>query len=143
MVVNVVRKRLWWLRFPWFRSDHFQGLKFVFAVDQFESLKLAVADHFRNDGIAKDDIDAPGRVHADFKSFSKQDVAGEEIRVYLGYAKYLVKSNQDNVAALVFSDDMDAPGGDSMELSVRSVDFDGLIEFLVVSHDVFVWRKML
>jgi hypothetical protein len=133
-VPNVLRKRLWWLRFLWFGSDRFESVKF--AVDPFESPKLPVGNCFRHDIIAEEDVDAPCGVHTDFESFPEQDVAGKEIKVHSGYVKYLVKGNRDDVAALAFNDEMNTPGADSKELAFRSVDFDGLIELLVVGQDV-------
>jgi hypothetical protein len=68
------RMKGFWLRILWLGSDH---LERMFAVDRFESPKLAVGDRFRHNVIAKENVDPPGGVHADFESFFEQDVAGK------------------------------------------------------------------
>lgn len=122
-----------------FASDRFER---EFAVDCLESPKLAVGYRFCHDVIAKENVDAPGWVHADFESFSKQDIAGNEIRVNSRYMEYLVKGNCGEVAILAFDHEMNAPGADSMEFALCRIDFDRFVKGLVVLHDLLVRRKV-
>src|SRR5271170_2411067 len=120
-------------RIPWFGSDHFERVRFVESVfRRLESPELPVRYCFRYDIIAEKDVDAPRRVHADFESFSKQDVAREEIGIHAGYMKYLVQGDRDQVIVLSFDGEMNAPGTDSVELALRRVDFNRCVEGLVI-----------
>jgi hypothetical protein len=57
--------------------------------------------------------------------------------------QYLVQSDEGEVAILAFDCEIDAPGTDSMELSLRRVDFNWFIEGFVIDQDMLMGREML
>ena len=96
---------------------------------------------FRHDRAAEEDIRPFHRVHIDFESFSKQNLAGKQVRIHPGYVKYLLQG-YFHVAILTFNCDMDGPSADAKQLSLRHVDFNRFIEGFVVDQDVFVRREV-
>ena len=80
-------------------------------------------------------------MHVDFESFSKQSVAGKQVRIHAGYVKYLLQG-YFQVAILTFNRDMDGPGADAVELSLRRVGFNRFIEGVVVDQNVLLRREV-
>jgi len=136
----VVREQLWLSRLRWLAPDCSERV--FFAAHRLEAQKLAVGNCFRHDHAAEEDIRPFGRVHTDFESFSKQNIAGEQVRIHSRYVQHLVQGHLHACAVLAFNRDMDAPNADAMELSLRHVDFNRFIEGCEVDQDVFVRREV-
>ena len=116
------------------RADCFERVFFV--AHRLEAQKLAVGSRCRHDFAAEEDIRPFCRVHTDFKSFSKQNIAGEQVRIHSQYVRYLLQGQLHACAVLAFNRDMDARKADVMELSLRHVDFNRSIKGCEVDQDI-------
>jgi len=110
-VPNVVWKRLWRSRlFCWFAPD---GLECVFFIThRLEAQKLAVGNCFRHDLATEENACPSCRVHTDFESLSKQNIAGKQVRIHSRYVKYLLQGYL-HMAVSAFYRHMEASGADS------------------------------
>ena len=121
---SVVQEWVWQLsRLVWFAPDRFEREFFDFVAHRLEAQKLAVGNRFRHDHAAEEVIHPFGRVDADFESFSKQNIAGKQVRIHSQYVQYFLQGHL-HLCVLAFNHDTDAPGADEVELSLRCVDFN-------------------
>ena len=138
---NVVWKWLWWQsRLVWFASNCFERVFFAHCL---EAQKLAMGNRYCYDLTTEEDICPSCGVHTDFESFSKQNIAGKQVRIHSRYVKYLLQGYFHACAFFAFNRDMDAPSANAVELSLCCVDFNRFDKGFVVDQDVFVRREVL
>ena len=113
MMPNAVWQRLWSDWPGWLAPDRFERL---FVAHRLEAQKLAM--RLCKDDIAEDDVCPSDGMDIDFESVSKQNIAGQHIRIHPGNVQYLLQGHLHMRTVLAFNRDINAPGADAMELSL-------------------------